>query len=219
MSSRVSTDIKRNAKLAHIFQTEETTFARTDGDTVHFLVTSKKGPNYLKYCNHIALPSDSSSILRQYSQHDTELYAQLNLSLASDSPSLSQYGAFIDDLRAAVLEKPLLDDCLLYRGVELSDLELREMEALRKFFIPSFTSTSIDSQKAYAKNSKLIIKTPYLSKYACSMTSELSAYHEQEREVLLACYSAFYLEKVENVNGVKFITLFLDDVSSSSDAL
>eukprot|EP01124_Arcella_intermedia_P009666 TRINITY_DN16320_c0_g1_i2.p1 TRINITY_DN16320_c0_g1~~TRINITY_DN16320_c0_g1_i2.p1 ORF type:complete len:120 (+),score=23.56 TRINITY_DN16320_c0_g1_i2:163-522(+) len=97
--------------------------------------------------------------------------------------------------------------------------EIDEMEKLKKFFIPSFTSTSIDPKMAYAKNSLLHIKVPFLSKFACSITEELSDYHSSEREVLLACYSAFWLERVERVNGKNVITLFLDESSSSCDAI
>jgi len=36
--------------------------------------------------------------------------------------------SYIKELRSAVMEKPLLDDGLLFRGVELSDMEIAEME-------------------------------------------------------------------------------------------
>jgi len=103
--------------------------------------------------------------------------------------------------------------------VELSDIEIKEMEKLGRFFIPSFTSTSVDATKAYDKNSTLVIKTGYLTRYACSITPQLSDYHSTEKEVLIACYAAFQLERVELVNRKHVISLFLDEYGSSMDKL
>ena len=46
-----------------------------------------------------------------------------------------------------------------YRGVDLSDRELLQMETLRDFYIPSFTSCSSNPNMAYDKNAKIIVKT------------------------------------------------------------
>jgi len=190
-----------------------------DGKTVHFLVTSSKGQNYKTYCNEAILPTNPIATLKLYTEHTNDLYSHVNLSLASDSSSISEHADFIKELRASVLSKPLLDDGLFYRGVDLSKMEINEMEKLQQFFIPSFTSTSIDPSKAYSKNSMLHIKTSYMSSYACSITPELSNYHSGEQEVLIACYSAFRLQRVEHVNGKNVITLFLDDIASSNDCV
>eukprot|EP01124_Arcella_intermedia_P018088 TRINITY_DN25054_c0_g1_i1.p1 TRINITY_DN25054_c0_g1~~TRINITY_DN25054_c0_g1_i1.p1 ORF type:complete len:232 (-),score=54.69 TRINITY_DN25054_c0_g1_i1:17-712(-) len=200
-----------------IFQ--DTSLAVRDGGSFHFLVTQQKGTNYTRHCNKVLLSEDPFKYLRQYSEHTNNTYAQVNLSLASDSTKLEEYGEYIDHLRAAVLSRPLLDDGLLYRGVSLSQIEMDQMERLRSFFIPSFTSTSIEMGKIYDKNTILIIKTAYMSKYGCSMTEECSDYYSTEREVLLACYSAYYLEKIEKVNSKNYISLYLDESSSCLDAL
>jgi len=154
-----------------------------------------------------------------YTEHTNNLYTKVNLSLASDSTALQEHGKYIKDLRASVLHFPLLDDTSLFRGVELSDREIQEMEKHQRFFIPSFTSTSIDPKKAYEKNATLVIKTSYCSRYACTIASDMSKYHSAEKEVLIACYAAFRLERVESVNNKRVVSLFLDDFGSSCDSL
>jgi hypothetical protein len=190
-----------------------------NNETVEFLVTTRKQPNYYEHCNALALAPDPVSTIKQYTDHTNQLYLDINLALAADSPYLKTKGEYIRELRSSILSQPLLDDCILYRGVDLSNREVTEMETLQRFFIPSFTSTSVDKNKAYAKTALLIIKTPFCCKYACSITEDLSKFYHSEKEVLLACYSAFSLEKVEKVNNVDYITLWLDEYSSGLDSL
>jgi len=190
-----------------------------EGDTVHFLVTQIKGPNYLKLCNEIVLPSDPENSIKLYTEHTNNLYSKINLSLASDSGVLSEHAQYIPQLRASILSQPLLDNSPFYRGVDLSDKETDQMEKLGTFFIPSFTSTSIDRQKAYDKSALVVIDTTYMCKYGCSITERLSNYHSAEKEVLFACYSAFRLSRIEKVNSKTIVSLFLDDMNSSADKI
>jgi len=156
------------------------------------------------------------STINKYTDHTTELYAKVNLALASDSVRLTEHGEFVAELRASILAKPLLNEDygLLFRGVDLSTVEVEQMERLSSFFIPSFTSTSVDPEKAYRKSHNLVIKVPYACHYACSITSDLSRFYGQEREVLLACYSAFTLERIEKVGGKSVMTLYLNEFYS-----
>eukprot|EP01126_Amoeba_proteus_P015361 TRINITY_DN1690_c0_g1_i10.p1 TRINITY_DN1690_c0_g1~~TRINITY_DN1690_c0_g1_i10.p1 ORF type:complete len:226 (-),score=30.19 TRINITY_DN1690_c0_g1_i10:82-759(-) len=191
----------------------------TDADVIDFLVTPKKQPNYIHYCDDVVLPEDVVSVICKYTEHQTQLYAKVNLALAADSPVLSEYGEYIKQLRSSVLSQPLMDDSLLYRGVDMSRTEIEEMEKLKNFFIPSFTSTSLDRDKAYNKSALLVINTPFCCKNACSITSQLSRYYSTEREVLIACYSAFTLERVEKIGSTHIITLYLDEHMSVLDTL
>lgn len=144
----------------------------------------------------------------------------MNLALAADSPALAKHGEYIKELRSSILSMPYDDSSsYLFRGVDLSPREISQMENLKSFFIPSFTSTSVDPDRAYAKDSTLIIKMPYGCKYGCTITPELSRYYAEEKEVLLSCYSAYTIEKVEKVNKKRFITLYLDEHLSSLDSL
>jgi hypothetical protein len=93
------------------------------------------------------------------------------------------------------------------------------MEELQAFFIPSFTSTSAECKKAYSKNTQLIIKKNFASPYACSMTPELSPYCSTEAEVLLSCYCAFRLERVERVGSKNYVTLYMDDHLTSQKSI
>jgi hypothetical protein len=199
---------------------QQSSLAHHAGDNiVEFLVTAKKQPNYLQYCNNITEATEPASTINKYTDHTTEYFSHINLSLAADSPVLATHAPYIQDLRSSILSQPLLDSDILYRGVDLSHREMAEMETLKNFFIPSFTSTSIDRDKAYSKPTLLVIKTSLCSKYACSITPQLSKFYNTEREVLLACYSAFTLERVEKVNNTSVLTLWLDEFYSSLDRL
>ena len=186
-------------------------FSVEEGDTVHFLVTGRKGTNYQRFCDKIVPSENSTAVIRQYTEHTTEHYAKVNLALAADTDGLQKYGDYVEHLRAAIALRPLLDDGPVFRGVDLSEKEIHEMEKLQNFFIPSFTSTSVKRGQAYNKPAMMIITLPYATSYACSITAELSAYHEQESEVLLSCYSAFRLQRIEQEGNKKIISLYLDE--------
>jgi hypothetical protein len=189
------------------------------GDVVEFLVTDQKQKHYLEHCNELVEAKDPVATINRYTDHTTEYFAQINLSLAADSPVIANHASYIKDLRSSILSQPLLENEILYRGVDLSQREIAEMESLHNFFIPSFTSTSLDRDKAYSKPALLVIKVPFCCKHACSITPELSRFYSTEKEVLLPCYSAFTCERVEKVNSTTVITLWLDDFASSFDRL
>ena len=165
----------------------------------------------MKYCNSLKYVENPVEIINQYTEHTSELYKKINFALAADSEVLRSQGEYITNLRNSILSQPLYDDCLLYRGVSLSKTEIAKMEELQQFFIPSFTSTSVDSTKAYQNSSLMVIKLPYACKYAASITDKLSKYYHQEREVLISCYSAFRLERIENQGRTQVISLYLDE--------
>jgi len=54
-----------------------------------------------------------------------------------------------------------------------------------------------------------------MSRFACTVTDEMSKYHHEEKEVLFACYSAFQLDRVEFVGKKYVLSLFLDEHASS----
>lgn len=191
---------------------------------IHFLVTQQKQPNYLQYANDpFKRVSDNVRVktINQYTDHNSDLYAKCNLALAADSETMSKHGRYIRRLRASVLASPTLQHDVLYRGVDLSRQEVAEMERCGDagFFIPSFTSTSVDRTKAYSKQCLLVIRTAYCSSYGCSVTPELSKFNEEEEEVLLACYSAFRLQRVESCGKQQIISLYLDDHLSALDTI
>src|SRR3990167_1542040 len=199
---------------------DKSNLSKTDGDIVHFLVTNKKESNYKQFADHVVFCDNAEEVINKYTDHPTELFLKVNIALASDSAALKTHGEYIAQLKSSILTQPLFDDCLLYRGVDLSKEELTHMETLGTFFIPSFTSTSIHSDKIYDKNTTMVIKIPYGCKYACSITPKLSKYFNEEREVLISCYSAFRLEKVDRVSPNKtIVSLFLDEHLSSMENL
>ena len=190
-----------------------------EGNTVHFMVTAQKGWNYGRYCHQVVPARNPVEIIRQYTEHTTNHFSRVNLALAADTENLNRLSDYICELRASVCACPLLEDGPMYRGVDLSSREIDEMERLQNFFIPSFTSTSVERGKSYNKSAMMVIKVPYATSYACSITDELSHYHEQEREVLLACYSAFRLERVEKEGSKRILALYLDEHLSTLPSL
>lgn len=124
-----------------------------DGETIEYFVSRVKPPNYLRYAHNPCVPAnDPCSIINQYTSHENGHYIKVNLALASDSPDLHKYGAYIAELRASILASPLLDHSgPLYRGVDLSADERRVMEEHKRFFVPSFTSTTPNRSLVYKK--------------------------------------------------------------------
>jgi len=215
--------MKRSARRDFVktlgVSTANSSLAVDDGDgTVHFLVTQCKQPNYLRYAHDPTVKvCDPIAAVRLYTDHTTKYFAKVNLSLAADSPALQEHGDYIKDLRASIgrCGSGLVQYERLYRGVELSQIELERMEALGSFYIPSFTSTSVEKDLAYNKNSTLVIRLNPASSQACEITPLLSDFYGDEKEVLLACYSAYHLERIEKVGSHRVIQLYLDDYLSS----
>eukprot|EP00996_Jenningsia_fusiforme_P002885 NODE_3697_length_932_cov_22.332956_g3398_i0.p1 GENE.NODE_3697_length_932_cov_22.332956_g3398_i0~~NODE_3697_length_932_cov_22.332956_g3398_i0.p1 ORF type:complete len:230 (-),score=47.53 NODE_3697_length_932_cov_22.332956_g3398_i0:155-844(-) len=190
--------------------------ARDDGETVHFLVTQHLQPNYSRRCLGLATldacSDERSSVVQRYTDHTTGFCSSVNLALAADSSSLEEHGAYVAQLRKAILELPIVDEGVgvFYRGVEMSPEELDAMESQRTFFIPSFTSTTSDREKAYSKNCLIAIKSGQ-TRLAATITPDLSRFYDSERETLFACYTPFWLERTEKVNGRLVITLNVSD--------
>eukprot|EP00992_Anisonema_acinus_P008541 TRINITY_DN4651_c0_g1_i1.p1 TRINITY_DN4651_c0_g1~~TRINITY_DN4651_c0_g1_i1.p1 ORF type:complete len:238 (+),score=62.61 TRINITY_DN4651_c0_g1_i1:31-714(+) len=214
---------KHTVVKKHGIDLKQSSLALDDGDTVHFLVTDKKQPQFRRYC--LGLPPIDEAVnvvetFRRYTDHTTGYCSTVNMSLASDSSSLSEHGHYIRQLRDCIVKSPIGDlgcgPC--YRGVELSSLEMEQMEKLKTFFIPSFTSTSMNREKAYNKSALLVVK-PCGTRYAASITPELSKFYESEEETLFACYTAFTLERAERVNRRHVLTLAVDDGFTLLDAL
>jgi len=217
--------IAKGSGLEHIIgdaALQASSFASTSSDGAHveFLVTARHGPRYAEHCWQVEAADDAAACIRRYTDHPTKLYEKVNLSLAADSPALREHAAYVRQLRASIYATPLHDDGdggVVYRGVELSAREVAEMERLRHFYIPSFTSTSVERARAYAKTHTLVVKVPYASKCAVTITPELSKFYDAEREVLLACYTAYTLERVERTGagaGGTVITLCVDEHAS-----
>jgi len=87
----------------------------------------------------------------------------------------------------------------LFRGIELSDIEINEMIRNNIFYIPSFTSTSYDFKKCFNnKNTIIYIENSNLNKYGMNVVN-YSQYNESE--VLLNCYNKYEFIKEEYING------------------
>lgn len=174
----------------------------SDGGSAHLKVVQRPLPNYRRFCrgkltSEELRTQDASFVVRRYTSGGGWFCSKVNLALASDhSQDLQAHGGFVRRLKHSIAQ--LGHDWRggpLFRGLDLSDIELAEMRRLRRFFIPSFTSASKDLNKAFSKRSTLLVIDASEAPYVLEVARELSAY--DEAEVLLSCYSVFELKRVD----------------------
>lgn len=67
----------------------------TGDDTVEFLVTSEKQRNYVEYCDGLIPALDPVQCINKYTDHTTQLFAHVNLSLAADSPAIKDHARYV----------------------------------------------------------------------------------------------------------------------------
>jgi len=207
-----------------------------DSNIIEFNVLGKPGPNYLACCiGHIpeeeATAIDYRSIrdyTSQYTARDNPCYLVWNLALAADAPSLYEISRNIRELKYC---------CERFGGfhgttVRFMNLTPNEVEVMQnvavansgKFFMPGFFSTSTMTGGAPAfqdKDTHITVEIP--PGYACALqiTKEMSIYHDDEQEVLLACYTRFELLSVTPPKDGKkrMIHLKAITVSGSDDSV
>ena len=177
-----------------------------DSDTVHFLVSNRKGENYLKtiQLKKSKFEKDEAiSIINKYTYHDTWYCTKINLLLASDSSDLEKEIEYVKKLDLSIKyfanKNPVkIPKC--FRGMEMSLKEYESFKLNEFSFIPSFLSTRQSQNKFYSAsnhNALIEIKLDYVPNNAIYVTEELSKYASEEEEVLFSCYSRFKVIKKE----------------------
>jgi len=166
-------------------------------------------PHYVVHCCHPVVLSQGEQIeaVCDYTADDGYC-TEVNLALAADHlPSLEKNGPFIAKLNDAIVNLGQHLSGVVYRGVELSDHELQKMLSMGTFFLPSFTSTSLDNAVAqsgdFEKNTLLIFDVS--DAFGLPITDEMSIFEEEE--VLLASYTQVQLTNHAIVSGRNIVNL------------
>lgn len=136
----------------------------------------------------------------------TKICYQVNFALATDwGPKLSEHQIYIRRLKYCIGKMPGWNGPL-WRGLDLSDVELQTMKDLGRFYIPSFTSATKNKRKAFGGGTVLAIDAANAT-WTLEMTKELSPIHFREEEVLLSCNTLFDYKGCHNENGETVVNL------------
>lgn len=95
---------------------------RNEGDAVvNMLPVRSRGPNYSKYCTGFLEEDEKPRSIRdcvfQYTSGPNWFCSEVNIALASDSPSLKNYGMYIKQLKYSITRSPMSYRGLVYRGL------------------------------------------------------------------------------------------------------
>lgn len=169
---------------------------------VHIKVVPEKLPNYIRYCTGWLAPGEIPSAtemvttVKQYTEGPDWFCSKMNLALACDyGPKLQEFGMDIRRLKYCC-GKMTGYNGPLYRGLDLSAVEIGEMIKLKRFYFPSFTSASFDKNKAFKKSHILVLECSDAS-WTLLTNPSLSKYFSEEHEVIISCYTLFEFDKQE----------------------
>merc|ERR1712083_325126 len=162
------------------------------GGNVHFLVQREKAPNYLRYCT--GLPRRALTrreMMARVIDYTTNPRCYCSNTALNTDQCLDEHGPYIRDLKFC-FGKMKGWRGTLYRGLDMSSIELRRMQELGTFFIPAFTSASKNRDRAFGGNTLMVINARRASwTLDIGHDSRLSPHHHSENEVLICCYSLF----------------------------
>lgn len=191
------------------------------GDTVSIRVVRGMMPNFTSYCfrrGSVQYSRDQMiEFCRAYTGGPNWFCSKLNIGLAWDhKASIIRHSECINGLRSAIEYFGRIHKAVeeyngpkftrVFRGVDLTDEEFNEMKKVGHFYIPSFTSTSIDPSMAFDKNTTLEIDVASASHYM-EMDAEKSVYASTEQEVLLTCYSHYKIIRIDETRTPRHIYL------------
>jgi len=191
-----------------------------------FLCRRSKGVNYGKNCMGSytkeeleKIKNNSKDIIRQYTSGSGWYCTTINLLLAADHHNLenSEFGKYVKELKCCIgLKKNLRYKGTVYRGLNMSPIEILTYKFKKMFYIPSFVSTSTGKDSAFIQYNTLIeIDLSEFSDYSGMITLEETDY-PTEKECLISCYNIY--EYIDYKNGVMKLKVknyyqFNDDVN------
>jgi len=197
--------------------TEEFNWLKENSTAIFKLYTSEPG----WFCSKINLLMASDSALLEkgttavnapkntQEQYKSEKWVPLNI---LGSPHIT-YGLYVRFLKCAIglLSKeqrmnknppPNMNIHAVntvWRGLDLSPIEILTYGFKKIFYIPSFVSTSIDPKKAFEdKNTTIEIDISEFKEYLCLIGKEQSIFFTSERECLISCYNIYEYIGYEN---------------------
>jgi hypothetical protein len=179
-----------------------------------FLVVRIKGQNYQKHCmglydedmrNLIVEQKSRDAIFQIYTSSSSYVYTKINIFLALDA-NLDKwdkyheifYYEYIRKLKCCIgWQQPKYSD-IVYRGATMSALELYTYYFKKKFYIPSFVSTSLKKEVAlrapFKGNVLFEIDLSEFNQFTTMIQEQQSKFDEDE--CLLSCYNVFEFKGV-----------------------
>jgi len=194
-----------------------------------FLAVRTKGTNYQKLCmglyendirDQIVEQKSRDEIFKIYTSSKSSVYTKLNIFLALDAnldkwdvPHQLFYYEYIRKLKCCIgWQLPKYSD-IVYRGVTMSALELYTYYFKKKFYIPSFLSTSLKKKVAlkppFQGNVLIEIDLSEDNRFTTIIQPQQSIY--KESECLLTCYNIYEFKGVElqNINNQPIVVMKL----------
>jgi len=196
---------------------DQFSWVKQNSNAIFKLYTSEPG----WYCSKVNLLLASDSALLEkgmtpinapkssYSQYQNDKWVPLDIVGASSVT----HGMYVRFLKCAigVLSKeqrmnknPPLNMNIntvnkVWRGCDLSPIEIMTYGFKKVFYIPSFVSTSIDPNCAFPKkNTRIEIDISEFKEYLCLIGPEHSIYYQNEKECLISCYNIYEYLGYEN---------------------
>jgi hypothetical protein len=171
-------------------------------DICSFLPVRIKGSNYQSYCmglystkerDNIVRPDNRTATIKRYTSEDNWFCTRINLYLAIDTALLENYSKYIKELKCCIGWQQPKYKGLCYRGAFMSPFEIWTYQFKGRFYIPSFTSTSIKKDvavKTFKGNTLFEIDTTAFNRFTTLIQNNQTVY-QTENENLLSCYNVY----------------------------
>jgi len=166
-----------------------------------FMSRRTKGTNYIKNCMGMFksdefenVKKNKNSIMRRYTTEKGWFCTTVNLLLASDHNILAtqEYSLYVRQLKSLLgFKKEHRHKGIVYRGANMTPIELLTYRFKKIFYIPSFVSTSTVLGKAFTKyNTTIEIDLSEFSDYSGLIVYPDESQYD-ESECLISCYNIY----------------------------
>lgn len=236
------------------YNNDSSTFQSLKSFTVFFPIRQKL-PNFVKMCmgfvddserNRLVkfqqwktfmteekqLTSEGHKVVRSYTSERKWWCTRINLLLAADmlDSAHPEYSIFVKQLKCCIGWQTPKFKGYVYRGALHSPLEIFVFAFKRRFYIPSFTSSSVYPERCFYtpwkegiskgkynhQNVKFEINTSEFPDFTTLIQKEQTE-HKSEMECLISCYNIFEWSGYRYENGVPIVTLKILDYNKFND--
>lgn len=197
-----------------------------------FFPVRSKAKNFKQYCmglfeiqkrNNIVESKYKDKIFNLYTFHDSRFYSRINILLALDSnfekfdnQNEVYYGEYIKELKCCIgWQKPKYTG-KVYRGANLSPLELYTYYFKDKFYIPSFVSTTTDKNIALKPPFKgnVLIEIDLCKEFRFStLIQNQQTKYPEEKECLISCYNIYKFKDISFNKNDNYVIMKLETVN------
>lgn len=178
------------------------------------------------------LTAAGNEIIRQYTTKENWWCTRINLLLATDllTDEHPEYADFAKQLKCCIGWQTPKWKGYVYRGALHCPLELFVFAFKRRFYIPSFTSSSIDPNALFAnawfdgapagnfQNVKFEINTSEYPNFTTIIKDEQTKY-KSEKECLISCYNIFEWVGYRFEKGWPIVTLKILNYERYNDSV